>query len=266
MINAAITSAWTHHHLIYLNQTILSYDPDLIIFLDGFNDFFQANPYHDQFASYAYGEKAHVIMGEPTLGSLATANGWWFFRKSRFINVLGRSLRNLKHLVTPEPKQEALDVDGMYRDFVEVFERSALTMNKRTASLLQLEGVPAVFVMQPMLILERDRLESMPGIERQLFDFNLESWRPNYEDLITRAVPYAAKRMTETVTPFGADFFDATSIFGPQEREQIFTDYCHLTPHANELLAKSIAARVIPMIDAAAATTDSTPAPGPSDD
>ena len=74
MINAAITSTWTHHHLIYLNQRILRYDPDMILFMDGFNDFFKSEPDHDQFATYSYGMPSRVIMGEPTLYSLAYAN------------------------------------------------------------------------------------------------------------------------------------------------------------------------------------------------
>jgi lysophospholipase L1-like esterase len=266
VINAAITSVWTHHHLIYLNQTILSYDPDMIVLMDGFNDFFRTDPNHDQFASYSYGEKAHVIMGEPTLRSLATANGWWFFRKSSFINVTGRSLRAVKYLLTPEPEQPALDVDGTYNDFVQIFERSALTMNRRIASLLQLEEIPALFVMQPMLILERDRLASMPEVEQRLFAYNVESYRPNYEEFMTRAAPHAANRMNQTVRGFDAGFFDATGIFRPDESEQIYTDYCHLTPYANELLAKKIAARVIPMLGVEATPADNTPASDASGD
>src|SRR6266480_1978409 len=54
VINAAITSTWTHHELIYLNQTLLRYQPDMVLFLDGFNDFFFDNRDHDQFADYSY--------------------------------------------------------------------------------------------------------------------------------------------------------------------------------------------------------------------
>jgi hypothetical protein len=38
VINAAVTAYWTHHHLVYLHQVLLDYDPDLIIFLDGINE------------------------------------------------------------------------------------------------------------------------------------------------------------------------------------------------------------------------------------
>ena len=54
VINAAITSTWTHHHLIYLNQRIIGYQPDMVLFLDGYNDFYFFNRDHDQFDSYGY--------------------------------------------------------------------------------------------------------------------------------------------------------------------------------------------------------------------
>jgi len=93
VINAAITSTWTHHSLIYINQTILGYDPDMILFLDGFNDFYRTDVGHDQFPHYVYNLQSRIIMGEPTLYSLLYANGWWLFRRSALFHVLGRSLR-----------------------------------------------------------------------------------------------------------------------------------------------------------------------------
>src|SRR5215471_799021 len=54
VINAAVTAYWTHHHLIYLHETLLDYNPDLIIFFDGINDYYFTNPQHKQFLSYKY--------------------------------------------------------------------------------------------------------------------------------------------------------------------------------------------------------------------
>ena len=110
VINAAMPSIWTHHHLIYLNQRILRYDPDMVLFLDGFNDFFFFNEDHHQFADYAYQQTAHEIMGPPTVGSLAAMNGWWLFRKSAFFHALFRAGRDVKRALTPEPEQDRKSV------------------------------------------------------------------------------------------------------------------------------------------------------------
>ena len=48
VINASVPSIWTHHHLINLNQSILKYNPDLVLFLDGWNDHFFFDRAHDQ--------------------------------------------------------------------------------------------------------------------------------------------------------------------------------------------------------------------------
>jgi len=246
VINAAVPSIWTHHHLINLNQTVLGFEPDLILFLDGWNDHFFYEPWHDQFASYAHGEQAGVIMGPPTTASLLRMNGWWLFRKSAFVHVLARLGRELKPLLggggTPTP----IDVPAAIAGHRAVFERSALKMIERNALILRQEGIPAIFMLQPILALERERTARMPAIEKQLFDFNIAAWRPGYEEYMRAAAPHVAKRIEEVVTPLGGRFLDLTSLFTTSEG-QIFTDYAHLTPEGNRMVARRIADEIIRM-------------------
>lgn len=246
VVNAAITSTWTHHHLIYLNQTILRFDPDMLIFIDGFNDFYFWNKGHDQFADYAYDEHSRILMGEPTLHSLAYVNLWWLFRKSALVHVTFRTLRELKRSLQSRPAAPPIDVKTSMRGFKYVFRNNALKMIQRTAMILREEDVRAVFVLQPMLILDRGRT-LMPDIERKLFEFNVQSWQPNYEAFIHRAVEFVRQEENQVVQRYGGQFIDATGIYR-QAQGQIFTDYAHLTPNGNRLLADHIAARIIPMI------------------
>ena len=44
IINAAVAGYHTFHHLIYLNEILYEYEPDLVIFLDGHNDFYFTRP------------------------------------------------------------------------------------------------------------------------------------------------------------------------------------------------------------------------------
>lgn len=248
VINAAIPSTWTHHHLIYLNQTILRYDPDMVLFLDGFNDFFFFDESHDQFSSYSYKEHSYVIMGDPTLYSLAYMDSWWLFRKSAFANVTMKALRTLKQLLAPKPDRTPLDVEKSLAGLKHVFPRSALTMQRRLGLILRDEGVTAVFLLQPLLILERDH-KPMPPIERQLFDFNVSSYLPNYEAFMHSAVPYIRDQEESMARDVGAHFIDLTGIYA-RVPEQIYTDYCHLTPFGNALLARYVGQRIMPVIKA----------------
>jgi hypothetical protein len=246
VINAAITSTWTHHHLIYLNQRILRYDPDMVLFLDGFNDFFYIDPRHDQFASYSYSMPSRVILGDPTLKALAYANGWWLFRKSAAAHVGSRALSAVKLALARQPEPPPLDVDSAMAGLRATFPRNALKMHERSGLILQAEGVRAVFLLQPLLILERNRA-GMPSIERQLFEFNVSSYRPNYEEFMHRAVPYIREAENAMAARVGGTFLDLNGLFDGTEA-QIYTDYAHLTPLANRMVADRISRTVLPLI------------------
>ena len=260
VINAAIISDWTHHHLIYLNQTVLNYHPDMVLFMDGFNDFFFTDKDHDQFASYAYQERSRVIMGDPTLYSLAYMNGWWLFRKSAFANVAMRALRNLKLLLRRHGERTPFDVGRAMEGLQEVFPRSALRMDRRIGLLLQDERITAVFMLQPMLILERNH-KPMPQIEQKLFDFYVASYIPNYEALMRQAVPYVRDQEASMARQVGGHFIDLTPIYAGVP-EQVYTDYCHLTPLGNALLARYVGNKIIRWIRADMARNAAMPAAG----
>jgi lysophospholipase L1-like esterase len=256
VINAGITSSWTHHNLIYLNQTILKYQPDMVLFLDGFNDYYFYDEGHDQFASYTYSLPSKVILGEPTLYSLAYANGWWLFRRSALIHLLARGASNLKLALTPRPARKPMDVDRAVASQERVFSANALKMEQRSGLILRDEGVIPVFMLQPMLILERNRA-GMVGVERELFDFNVSSYLPNYEAYITRAVQTVRTREAAMAAHVGGTFIDLTQVYDTVGG-QIFTDYAHLTPLGNQLAARYVAARILPLIRQAEAR-DSLP-------
>jgi lysophospholipase L1-like esterase len=246
VINAAITSTWTHHHLIYLNQRILRYDPDMILFLDGFNDFFYFSKGHDQFASYSYSLPSQIIMGEPTIRALAYANGWWLFRKSAAAHVASRAARTLKQALTRTHRPPPLDIDSAMAGLQATFPLNALKMHRRIGLILRDEGIRAVFMLQPLLILERDR-SGMEDIERRLFEFNVASYRANYEGFMHRAVKYVAAQEQATAQAVSGSFIDLTRVFR-DVKGQVYTDYAHLTPLGNRVVAATIAAHIVPLI------------------
>lgn len=254
VINAAITSTQTHHNLIYLNQTILSYHPDMVIFLDGFNDYFYFDKGHDQFEGYTYSLPSRVILGEPSLYSLAYANGWWLFRKSAFVHILAMGARNLKLALKSKGPREPINVDAAARIHRQVFAANALKMEERCGLILQREGVIPVFALQPLLILERDR-RGMVGVERELFAFNVSSYLPTCEPLMHLAVETVRQDMSAMAPTVGGDFIDLTTIRESTEG-QIFTDYAHLTPLGNRIGADTLSGRISPLIKARLAAPD----------
>ena len=256
VINAAITSTWTHHNLIYLNQTILKYQPDMVLFLDGFNDYYHYDGGHDQFGSYSYNLPSQVILGEPTLYSLAYANGWWLFRKSALVHMLARGASNLSLLLSKHAERRPIDVEQAVAAHQRNFSANALKMEERCGLILQNEKVIPVFILQPMLIFERDR--RLTDVERRLFEFNVNSYLPNYEAFITRAVQHVRTRNAGMAARVGGVFIDLTGIFKNVDG-QIYTDYAHLTPEGNRLAALFIAERILPLIRKRAAQPSTPP-------
>lgn len=246
VINAAITSTWTHHNLIYLNQTVLKYHPDMVLFLDGFNDYYAFDKGHDQFGSYTYSLPSRSIMGDPTWGSLVYAGGWWLFRKSAFVHELARGANNIKLMLKSHPARRPIDVDDALAQHQKNYNENAFKMEERSGLIVKNEGAIPVFLLQPMLILERDR-PTMTDIERRLFQFNVDSYLPNYEPFIKGAVDYVRFKNKAMAEKLGGAFIDLTGIY-EQTQGQIFTDYCHLTPLGNQVAAKHIADGIVPLI------------------
>ena len=251
VINAAIPTVWTHHHLIYLNQTILGYDPDMVIFLDGNNDYSYYAEGHDQFEGYVYTNKARLIMGEPTLRALFSANGWWLYRRSAFFHLALESLRSsgwfLASLVRPEEEPEPVDEERALEQLRTTFESNALPMIERNGRLVRDEGVRPVFMLQPLLILEGDRRPIMTDVEQEMFDFMVTSSLPGWESWVRRAAPLVAGMVAEVAEEVGGTFLDLTGVYEGRP-EQMYTDYCHLTPDGNRILAEAAAAHVVPLI------------------
>jgi len=147
------------------------------------------------------------------------------------------------------PEQPPVDVERALAGLRYVFPRSALKMWRRSGLILRDEGVAPVFMLQPMLVLERGRLARMSPEEQRLFRFNVESYRTNYEQFARDAVAYIQGEAAPMAADVGGTFLDLTGIYRDAEG-QIFTDYAHLTPHGNEWLARYVAARILPVIRA----------------
>ena len=178
VINAAITSFQSHHHLIYLNQVVLKYEPDVIVFLDGFNDYYMDSPGFDQFRDYAYQERAHRFLHEPSLEAWTYYTGWWLFRKSHFAHVLGKAMRNVSLMLGGGGERPVIDVDQALRNVADNAERNFVKMVERNGLILAHEGVDAIFALQPEIAFEQGKEHS--ALEVLIYDEMVNHWPENY--------------------------------------------------------------------------------------
>jgi lysophospholipase L1-like esterase len=248
VINAAITSHYSHHHLIYLNQTILKYNPDMVIFIDGFNDYYPYGKGYDQFKAYAYQERAHLFMGEPNMNALSGYTGWWLFRKSHFVHLTGKTIRPIWLSIKNRGRERAyIDVESALDNLVVNAQGNFIKMVERNSLILEHEGVVPVFVLQPEIIFEQSK--EFTELEELIYQEMNEHWQVNYSEFKNKAKPIVTRYLVNATAETGSVFYDMTDVFGTLN-EDAYTDYCHLTPSGNKTLADELGARILPIIQA----------------
>lgn len=246
VINAAIASQFSHHHLIYLNQTILKYSPDMVIFIDGFNDYYAYEPGFDQFRDYAYQERAHQLLDAPTVAAWVQYSGWWLFRKSHLAHVAGRTLHSLWLRLRQIGRPRAhIDVERALSNLRVNAEANFVKMIERSALILTHEQVVPVFTLQPELVFRQSKVLS--PFERVIYNELDTEWQENFVEFKNRARPIVTAYARKAATQNGGLFFDLTDIFGGIEGD-VYTDYCHLTPIGNRRLAEYLGERLLPFV------------------
>jgi hypothetical protein len=246
VINAAITSHYSHHHLIYLNQTILKYSPDMVVFIDGFNDYYAYQRGFDQFRDYAYQERVHQMLEAPSLDAWLEYNGWWLFRKSHMVHVAGRTLQPLWLQLRKIGRTRArIDMDRALADLRVNAEANFVKMIERSALILRHEQVVPVFTLQPELVFDQSKVLS--PLERQIYRELDTEWQENFVEFKNRARPVVTEYARRAAEGTNALFFDLTDIFGGIAGD-VYTDYCHLTPVGNHRLAVYLGERLLPVV------------------
>ena len=248
VINAAITSHFSHHHLIYLNQTILKYRPDMVIFIDGFNDYYNYTKGFDQFRDYAYQERATLYLGEPTVNAWVQYTGWWLFRKSHLVHLAAKTVRPIWVAMTMIGRKRAhIEVDDALANLEVNAKSNFLKMVERDALILRQEGVQAVFVLQPELVFKQSKV--LTELERNIYRELDQQWQENYVEYKNKAKALVVDLLTQRAAETNSIFLDMTDPFGGLNGDA-YTDYCHLTPLGNKRLAERIGERILPLIDA----------------
>jgi len=247
VINAAITSHYSHHHLIYLNQTILKYSPDMIVFVDGFNDYYAYQHGFDQFRDYAYQERAHQMLDAPTFRAWLQYTGWWLFRKSHLIHLAGRTLQPLWQQIRQVGRTRALiDMDSALKDLRVNAQENFVKMIERSALILRQEGVVPVFTLQPELVFKQQKI--LTPLEQQIYRELDTEWQQNFVEYKNLARPIVTEYARRAAAGAGAQYYDLTDIYGGVT-DDVYTDYCHLTPAGNQRLAEYLGEKLLPTVE-----------------
>jgi len=264
VINAAVPGYWTHHHLLNFIVRLRAMAPDMIICMDGFNDYFNYVPGFQQYYSNPFRHDwSDPVVHPGPLGMLAIFLRW-AGEHSFLMRELGKSYLERRVLrgraggglasrtppsrfpvATPEERR------AFRRSFTETASASFLLVYRQLLALCKLQQTDLVIAFQPMLVL-RDK-ESLTEAERKLWDY---AWRPKErwdvvwdEEMLTRyRIMYdASGRMLAALEGEGAYYIDLhEKVKGCGG--QVFTDPCHLTAEGGRCIARILAGRIKPAL------------------
>jgi GDSL-like Lipase/Acylhydrolase family len=244
VINAAVSGYSTHHHLIYLNQELFDYSPDMVIFLDGHNDHYILDKHRGQFDVTLRPDHIQEL-NQPTVRGLMDKVLSYWAAKSWFGMGLRAGVEKTRTWNQVAIHRDKLtgDIEG----YEEIARRTFLKMIKRNVLILKDEGITPVVSLQPELALSQRKV--LTPEEQELLRVELSYRHEKYQEHLNIVNRKTAQLISELAEKYRFRFVDLREVFEDLQG-QAYIDYVHLSPagarHVAEFLGKSI----VPMIEA----------------
>ena len=266
VINAGVKGYLLNQDLALLLSTVVRYQPDYVISLDGVNDLsslLRAPPRYDSYLQPELIQDFNRLANPSSLASLRAFSAAWLRNNSVLFYSMQNWLSNGSRHRARAARARANTVPSalQFSDLTAQDQEQYRTSAPQLESLLRPvrlmhaalaeEGIHGLFVLQPEIILshkpwignEQRLLEYHRKMESRVFLYGFETL---YPELGSRLRADAAER--------GYAFLDLTNIFDGQAI-QSYTDYCHLTPTGNSLIADRLFTELRTSFQQAAAGT-----------
>ncbi len=221
VLNAACIAHHSQQELIVFATEVVDFAPDVIVVLDGWNDFYQAGfrPRDEPLF--------HALFAEV---EMLVARAQHPLRNALRASALIRGIERRRARAAIEDFAHRPEAVPAYRRNLEQIVR-----------LGRANGARVLLVVQPELFA---RAEPIPDPERDVRARKAAdgygAYAPIYAQYVTAAREVAAAR--------SAGFLDATTIFDRCD-DWVFTDWVHLNDRGNALLATAIAEAVVALED-----------------
>lgn len=236
VINAAVGGYKTHHHLVYLNQTLLDYDPDMVLFMDGTNDHYRLSP---EFRSFTPIMHQTESVNDPSLGFVGGTAIHYLARRSWFFHGLWIAHGRWKSWNKPRPVPRA---EGNLADYESVAHRTFLKMIKRNVMILKDEGVIPIVFLQPELVLQPD--STMSPEEKELLAIDLPLHPPDYRRQMEGMYAQLVPMLTDWSEQYEFEFHDLNPLFHAVD-EQCLIDFAHVSPNGSQVIADFMREKIL---------------------
>ena len=248
VINAGVSAYKTFHHLIYLNSDLLDYKPDIVINIDGHNDFYKT-VLDDRWNTYAY--STSILVDEfngrtfflPFLTSVRALAPY-----SNLFNLLERISRRMWYRRVEQPlphtpHRELPQLEDFEANVRQIASRTYLCDLWQIHQLGSFSGYDHYVFLQPEVVFEDG--QQLSEHDRQIQEITLREMARDRSDAMKQIRALLPAMFEENKIPF----FDVAEL-GPSniEKEDLFIDYCHLTPSGAELVASRICKILYPKL------------------
>ena len=249
VINAGVSAYQTFHELMYLNADLLEYSPDIVINIDGHNDFY-GTELNDRWAEYSY--STSILVDD--------YNGRSFFLPwltgvralapySNFFNLVEKANKRVWYLTKVEkplpntPHRETPSLEDFEANICRVADRTFLRDLWQIHQLRRRQGYDHCVFLQPEIVLEST--EALTEHDQKIQRITIEHMSDEGPEIICRVREILPSRFQSEQIPF----YDVSQLTPLNTAgEDLYIDYCHLTPAGARLVAEQIEEVLFPMV------------------
>lgn len=233
VINAAVTGYQFFQQTNYLMSEIVQYNPDMVIFFDGANDCYISNPAYNYFDGNKF-QFWKTRLQQPSLSGVFDYSMLWCSKFSAFARgyLSWKGIKEAENVASENPVYTISNNVGVtVNNHQQIALKTWLPVLQTNFNILRQHQIKTAFVLQPMLALRNQKLLSQTEINFCFADQNCVDVYSN----VTRQLDSicAVSHIT---------YFDCNSFFNDSllKGQQLFIDYCHLTPSANKVVAEKL--------------------------
>ena len=237
VVNTAVVAYQTFQQLVYLNETLLAYAPDIIISVEGHNDFYIADPGFDPWGMYSYSSVPFLeaVNKRDFLTALHVLSKSLASGSALVSQLEKRVLRPLleQHIETQPAPMEDVQTAYSEQHYLQTARKTFVRAYWQMSRLGELEGFRHLVYLQPEIALEEP--EQLSPHDRSILEITLKHLRRPPE-LMQRI----HERLPSLFQAYGIAFHDASKLARPNDVGDLYVDYCHLTPQGSKRLAENI--------------------------
>jgi len=233
VINAAVTGYEVFQHTEYLMTELLDYHPDMIIFFDGANDHYTNNPDYNYLEGFKYQFWKDRLQKPSLLGLFDYFAFYMADYSALFRGYVGRKLETdaLERTYLQRTYRDYKTVEETIENHKIAAKKQFLRNIRMNLDLLHHENVATIIGLQPMLVLRDTNLLSATEKAFLHKDKNVQILYPTVDSEL--------KALT---SEYSVDYVDFNVAFNDlkYKNQQLFIDYCHLSPLGGEVSANAL--------------------------